>query len=419
MNMNVTGGLAEGGWHVRHPRSAHVEADGPLGCPGSVDELALAMELAETNAALRRACARLEAAEGAARGGARRPPAAGPPRARLRRDGGHERGRWADVLAPDRARRRRPTRRCCSSARPAPARTSSRAPSTSAAAAASGRSSPSTARRCPRRSSRASCSATRRAPSPARSQRTVGRFEVADGGTLFLDEIGELPLERAGQAAARAAEGRVRAARLGEDDQGGRARDRRHQPRPRGARCARAASAPTSTTASTSSRSRCRRCASAATTSRCSCGTSSTRRQGALGRSIKRVPERLMRAFTAYAWPGNVRELENVVERALIMTHRRHARGRPGLPGHGAGACRWRPRRRPSPTCSEPTSRPCCAECGWKIVRQGQRRRTPRPQPLHAPVPHEEARHRTARKLARPHAGPSAWSGANQARGPL
>ena len=45
-----------------------------------------------------------------------------------------------------------------------------------------------------------------------------------------------------------------------------------------------------------------------------------TRRQAALGRSVKRVPERLMRAFTAHAWPGNVRELENVVERALIMT---------------------------------------------------------------------------------------------------
>ena len=35
---------------------------------------------------------------------------------------------------------------------------------------------------------------------------------------------------------------------------------------------------------------------------------------------MKRVPERLLRAFTAYDWPGNVRELENVVERALIMT---------------------------------------------------------------------------------------------------
>jgi transcriptional regulator with PAS, ATPase and Fis domain len=43
-------------------------------------------------------------------------------------------------------------------------------------------------------------------------------------------------------------------------------------------------------------------------------------KQGALGRSIKRVPERLMRAFEGYAWPGNVRELENVIERALIVS---------------------------------------------------------------------------------------------------
>ena len=44
------------------------------------------------------------------------------------------------------------------------------------------------------------------------------------------------------------------------------------------------------------------------------------RKQARLGRSIKRVPAALMRAFEAYAWPGNVRELENAVERALIMT---------------------------------------------------------------------------------------------------
>jgi transcriptional regulator with GAF, ATPase, and Fis domain len=44
------------------------------------------------------------------------------------------------------------------------------------------------------------------------------------------------------------------------------------------------------------------------------------RKQVKLGRSIKKVPDRMMRAFVAYTWPGNVRELENVVERALIMT---------------------------------------------------------------------------------------------------
>ena len=47
-----------------------------------------------------------------------------------------------------------------------------------------------------------SCSATRRARSPARSARTTGCFEAADGGTLFLDEIGDLPLELQAQPAA-------------------------------------------------------------------------------------------------------------------------------------------------------------------------------------------------------------------------
>ena len=68
-----------------------------------------------------------------------------------------------------------------------------------------------------RRCSRASCSATRRARSPARSRKHKGRFELAHGGTLFLDEIGELPLETAGEAAARAAGARVRARRRQRD----------------------------------------------------------------------------------------------------------------------------------------------------------------------------------------------------------
>ena len=44
------------------------------------------------------------------------------------------------------------------------------------------------------RCSRPSCSATRRARSPAPSARKPGKFELAHRGTLFLDEIGELPL---------------------------------------------------------------------------------------------------------------------------------------------------------------------------------------------------------------------------------
>jgi transcriptional regulator with GAF, ATPase, and Fis domain len=42
------------------------------------------------------------------------------------------------------------------------------------------------------------------------------------------------------------------------------------------------------------------------------------RRQQALHRSVKSVPEEVMQALVRYAWPGNIRELENVLERALI-----------------------------------------------------------------------------------------------------
>ena len=68
--------------------------------------------------------------------------------------------------------------------------------STSAAGAGTGRSCRSTAPRCPTRSSRASCSATRRAPSPAPSRAPSAASRPADGGTIFLDEIGEMPLGR-------------------------------------------------------------------------------------------------------------------------------------------------------------------------------------------------------------------------------
>jgi formate hydrogenlyase transcriptional activator len=43
-------------------------------------------------------------------------------------------------------------------------------------------------------------------------------------------------------------------------------------------------------------------------------------KQAALGRKIKRVPDRLMRALETYPWPGNIRELENLIVRALILS---------------------------------------------------------------------------------------------------
>ena len=71
----------------------------------------------------------------------------------------------------------------------------------------------------------------------------VGRFELANGGTIFLDEVGELPLGAAGQAAARAAGGPVRAARRRADAQRRYPGDRGDQPEPQGGRWRRKPSA--------------------------------------------------------------------------------------------------------------------------------------------------------------------------------
>ena len=60
--------------------------------------------------------------------------------------------------------------------------------------AATARSSRSTARPCPNRCWRASCSATRRGHSPARPASARGGSSWPSGGTIFLDEIGEIPL---------------------------------------------------------------------------------------------------------------------------------------------------------------------------------------------------------------------------------
>ena len=84
-----------------------------------------------------------------------------------------------------------------------------------------------------RRCSSPSSSVTRRAPSPARSARKKGRFELAHGGTLFLDEVGELTSRRRSSSCASCRSASSSAWAAG-DHQGGRAGDRRHQQGPRG-----------------------------------------------------------------------------------------------------------------------------------------------------------------------------------------
>ena len=116
----------------------------------------------------------------------------------------------------------------------------------------------------------------------------IGRFEAAHGGTLFLDEIGNLSAGRPGQAAARPADRRVRAARLAaRPAQGRRAHRQRHQHRSAARRSPPARSARISTSASTSSSCRCRRCASGPTTC---CRWPSTSSRRCPGSTARRPP---------------------------------------------------------------------------------------------------------------------------------
>ena len=92
-------------------------------------------------------------------------------------------------------RSRPPTSPCSSPARPAPARSSSRASSTAARRAPSG---PFVTINCgaiPENLLESELFGHVRARSPAPSPTSPGKFQAADGGTLFLDEIGELPLD--------------------------------------------------------------------------------------------------------------------------------------------------------------------------------------------------------------------------------
>ena len=217
-------------------------------------------------------------------------------------------------------------RRCSCSARAAPARSCSRATSTSTARA---RAAPFVAVNCaaiPETILEAELFGHERGAFTGAVARREGRFAQAARRHAVPRRDRRAVAAGAGEAAARAAGGRVRAARrrhaCSVDVRIVAATNRDLAPRSR-----RAASARTSTTASTSSPSPRRRCASAARTSRCSSSTSSasTARRTARPRLDGRARDALERLID-YAWPGNVRELENAIERAVVLCARRHAR---------------------------------------------------------------------------------------------
>ena len=40
-----------------------------------------------------------------------------------------------------------------------------------------------------------------------------------------------------------------------------------------------------------------------------------------MNRTIETIPAETMAALTRYPWPGNIRELQNLIERAVILSH--------------------------------------------------------------------------------------------------
>ena len=208
------------------------------------------------------------------------------------------------------------------------------------------------------RSSRASSSGTRKAPSPGPWAPRQGRFELADGGTIFLDEIGDLSpevqvkflrvlqegeFERVGSSRTRRVDVRVIAATHRDLDalvaEGHFRADLYYRlsvyPIRLPSLHERTADIPRLV------------------------WFFINRHQRELGRRITQVPQAVIDDLQRYTWPGNVRELENVIERALIASSGEilelddPSSLRPQL--HKPR----RPRPRSSTTCRPRTSAPC------------------------------------------------------------
>jgi transcriptional regulator with GAF, ATPase, and Fis domain len=149
--------------------------------------------------------------------------------------------------------------------------------------------------------------------------RQVGRFEVANGGTIFLDEIGEMPLELQAKL--------LRVLQEGEFERLGSPRTIKVDVR-----------VIASTARDLKAEIRSNRFREdlfyRLNVFPISMPPLRMRREDIpqlvrhfvdkyarkIGRTIKSIPNAVMKSLQEYAWPGNVRELEHVIERAVITS---------------------------------------------------------------------------------------------------
>ena len=150
--------------------------------------------------------------------------------------------------------------------------------------------------------------------------RRTGRFEQADGGTLFLDEVGELPLEAQAKM--------LRVLQSGEFERVGGSRPLRTN--------ARVIAATNRDLEASVQRGHFRSDLYHRLTVfpihlspmrerrediPLLAAYLVTRKARQLKRRIEPLSADVLKRLVAYDWPGNVRELENVLERAIILTH--------------------------------------------------------------------------------------------------
>jgi transcriptional regulator with GAF, ATPase, and Fis domain len=148
----------------------------------------------------------------------------------------------------------------------------------------------------------------------------IGRFELADKGTLFLDEVGDIPLslqpkllrvlqeqefERLGSTRTHRVNVRVVAATH---------RDLEHMVKQSQFRADLYYRLNVFPVLLPPLRARCEDIPALVTYFVDIYG-----RQ--IGKRVGHIPKETMFAFCSYAWPGNVRELQNLIQRAVILSH--------------------------------------------------------------------------------------------------